>query len=146
MDVCCSPGGFSEYVLENNKCRGVGLSLPLDLGGHVPAIDTDNLATPQRYYGQSVTGVRMSVDGFGMEMFIFTPASSLHIPRYHMHFYDVTTVADRIRCEDLYGSKKPKDCLRVLKPGGMYGGGSVNWEGQGSVNWEGQGSPIIPCG
>ncbi|GAX76931.1 hypothetical protein CEUSTIGMA_g4378.t1, partial [Chlamydomonas eustigma] len=39
MDVCCSPGGFSEYVLESNNCRGVGLSLPPELGGHVVAID-----------------------------------------------------------------------------------------------------------
>ena len=47
MDVCCSPGGFSEYVLECNGCRGVGLSLPEELGGHVVAIDK-NIATPDR--------------------------------------------------------------------------------------------------
>ena len=48
MDVCCSPGGFSEYVLESNTCRGVGLSLPMELGGHVVAIDYDNIATSDR--------------------------------------------------------------------------------------------------
>ena len=56
MDVCCSPGGFSEYVLESNQCRGVGLSLPLELGGHVPAIDTERFATPDRC-GRSGEGV-----------------------------------------------------------------------------------------
>lgn len=48
MDVCSSPGGFSEYVLECNSCRGVGLSLPEELGGHVVAIDKEKVATPDR--------------------------------------------------------------------------------------------------
>ena len=57
--------------------------------------------------------------------FLHTPPSL----RYHLFFHDVTTVCGRIRCESLYGgipsssgapggSKPPKECLRVLQPGG----------------------------
>jgi len=40
--------------------------------------------------------------------------------RYHIHFYDVTTVASRVRCERLDGGKKPAECLRILQPGGEW--------------------------
>ncbi|KAG1658427.1 hypothetical protein FOA52_009609 [Chlamydomonas sp. UWO 241] len=50
MDVCCSPGGFSEYVLETcPSSKGIGISLPEELGGHIVAIDTQRFATPDRY-------------------------------------------------------------------------------------------------
>ncbi|KAG2426317.1 hypothetical protein HXX76_013074 [Chlamydomonas incerta] len=46
LDVCCCPGGFSTYSLEAGKAprKGIGLSLPPGLGGHLPAIPvrTDN--------------------------------------------------------------------------------------------------------
>jgi len=63
LDVCCSPGGFSEYVLANTQSRGVGLTLPLELGGHVPAIDKKNIATPDRYdmYFVDVTTVASTI-------------------------------------------------------------------------------------
>nr|VWO98130.1 Uncharacterized protein [Ganoderma boninense] len=35
LDVACSPGGFSSYVLGKNKrARGIGISLPESKGGH----------------------------------------------------------------------------------------------------------------
>ncbi|KAI1785803.1 hypothetical protein LXA43DRAFT_976029 [Ganoderma leucocontextum] len=35
LDVACSPGGFSSYVLRKNKhARGIGISLPVAQGGH----------------------------------------------------------------------------------------------------------------
>ncbi|KAG2436108.1 hypothetical protein HYH02_011618 [Chlamydomonas schloesseri] len=46
LDVCCCPGGFSTYSLEAGKAprKGIGLSLPPQYGGHLPAIPerTDN--------------------------------------------------------------------------------------------------------
>ena len=68
MDVCCSPGGFSEYVLECNTCRGVGLSLPMELGGHVVAIDYDNVATPDRLVGMRKVVVRRMLVSVSMHV------------------------------------------------------------------------------
>ena len=45
--------------------------------------------------------------------------SNIILFRYHIHFYDVTTVASRVRCESLNGGKKPAECLRILQPGGV---------------------------
>lgn len=42
LDVCCCPGGFSAYTLDAQPAaRGIGLSLPPDLGGHIPAIEQE---------------------------------------------------------------------------------------------------------
>ncbi len=38
-----------------------------------------------------------------------------------MYFYDVTTVADRIRCYSLYGDKAPAQCLALLQPDTPFG-------------------------
>ncbi|GLC71811.1 hypothetical protein PLESTF_001169600 [Pleodorina starrii] len=43
LDVCCCPGGFSTYSLTAGAAprKGIGLSLPPELGGHLPAIQTE---------------------------------------------------------------------------------------------------------
>eukprot|EP00798_Chlamydomonas_sp_ICE-L_P028274 gene28273-31380_t len=79
MDVCCSPGGFSEYVLDCVDCTGIGLTLPLENGGHIPAID-HKVATPS-----SAGLYRLSQS-----------KSKAKPNRYHMHSVDVTTVANEL--------------------------------------------------
>ncbi|KAG2490719.1 hypothetical protein HYH03_010876 [Edaphochlamys debaryana] len=48
LDVCCCPGGFSTYSLTAGPAprKGIGLSLPPELGAHLPAIE---LETDQYY-------------------------------------------------------------------------------------------------
>ncbi|GIL83390.1 hypothetical protein Vretimale_11239 [Volvox reticuliferus] len=40
LDVCCCPGGFSTYLITAGPAprKGIGFSLPPELGGHLPAI------------------------------------------------------------------------------------------------------------
>lgn len=49
LDVCCAPGGFSEYVLENKQARGFGITLPEHMGGH-KFDHGEQLANAERYH------------------------------------------------------------------------------------------------
>ncbi|THH17884.1 hypothetical protein EW146_g3020 [Bondarzewia mesenterica] len=41
LDLGCSPGGFSSYILHKNRnARGVGISLPVEQGGHLFALES----------------------------------------------------------------------------------------------------------
>lgn len=35
LDICCAPGGFSKYILNNAVATGAGVSLNVELGGHI---------------------------------------------------------------------------------------------------------------
>ncbi|KAH9478147.1 hypothetical protein JR316_0008600 [Psilocybe cubensis] len=44
LDLGCSPGGFSSYILENNpNAIGTGVSLPVEEGGHEFLLESDYL-------------------------------------------------------------------------------------------------------
>ncbi|KAG2490714.1 hypothetical protein HYH03_010872 [Edaphochlamys debaryana] len=75
LDVCCCPGGFSTYSLTAGPAprKGIGLSLPPELGGHLPAIE---LETDQYYLH-------------------FVDVTTTD--QYYLHFVDVTTVAAGVR-------------------------------------------------
>ncbi|KAF5843624.1 hypothetical protein DUNSADRAFT_10799 [Dunaliella salina] len=81
MDVCCCPGGFSEYfLLTVPHARGVGLSLPIELGGHILAENTMNRKT-----GASEPSVLVKDK-----------------QRYTIYFQDITTVASSLTAADLW--------------------------------------------
>ncbi|GFR48968.1 hypothetical protein Agub_g10983, partial [Astrephomene gubernaculifera] len=69
LDVCCCPGGFSTYSLTAGEAprKGIGLSLPPELGGHLPAIELET----DKYFLQFVdvttvaAGVRVADMGVG---------------------------------------------------------------------------------
>ncbi|KAJ7163273.1 hypothetical protein C8R46DRAFT_1177454 [Mycena filopes] len=45
LDLGCCPGGFSSYILSKNAyATGVGISLPVESGGHACLLEEDNLA------------------------------------------------------------------------------------------------------
>ncbi|KAJ7134479.1 hypothetical protein C8R44DRAFT_770555 [Mycena epipterygia] len=44
LDLGCCPGGFSSYILgKNPRASGVGISLPVESGGHACLLDEDHL-------------------------------------------------------------------------------------------------------
>ncbi|KAF8208665.1 hypothetical protein K438DRAFT_1812674 [Mycena galopus ATCC 62051] len=45
LDLGCCPGGFSSYILgKNPHASGVGISLPVERGGHACLLEEDHLA------------------------------------------------------------------------------------------------------
>ncbi|KAJ6466490.1 hypothetical protein C8R45DRAFT_910536 [Mycena sanguinolenta] len=45
LDLGCCPGGFSSYILEKNPhAVGVGISLPVERGGHACLLEEDHLS------------------------------------------------------------------------------------------------------
>ncbi|KAL6754580.1 hypothetical protein V8C86DRAFT_2696997 [Haematococcus lacustris] len=96
MDVCCAPGGFSEYTLAiNPNARGLGLSLNRKLGGHIACFESYNFR-----------------DSCPM------PCVLKDEKRYHMHFVDVTTVAATFMCGPLLGpqGRPPKEAMFTDDP------------------------------
>ncbi|CAK5284378.1 unnamed protein product [Mycena citricolor] len=52
LDLGCCPGGFTSYILDKNpRASGVGISLPVEQGGHAclldPAVLTSSAADPR---------------------------------------------------------------------------------------------------
>lgn len=81
MDVCCCPGGFSEYfLLTVPHARGVGLSLPTELGGHILAENTMNRKTG------------------GSEPSVLVKDKQ----RYTIYFQDITTIASTLTAADFW--------------------------------------------
>ncbi|KXZ53580.1 hypothetical protein GPECTOR_6g497 [Gonium pectorale] len=70
LDVCCCPGGFSTYSLTAGPAprKGIGLSLPPELGGHLPAIqqETDNYFLQFVDVTTVAAGVRVADMGVGV--------------------------------------------------------------------------------
>uniref|UniRef100_A0A0G4G283 Ribosomal RNA methyltransferase FtsJ domain-containing protein n=1 Tax=Chromera velia CCMP2878 TaxID=1169474 RepID=A0A0G4G283_9ALVE len=42
MDICCASGGFSQYVLEESRGHGFGVTLPYEKGGHPMLLQNSN--------------------------------------------------------------------------------------------------------
>ncbi|KAJ6584697.1 hypothetical protein B0H19DRAFT_925897, partial [Mycena capillaripes] len=52
LDLGCCPGGFSSYILGKNPyATGVGISLPVESGGHSCLLEEDNLSRFELYWG-----------------------------------------------------------------------------------------------
>ncbi|PNH00994.1 hypothetical protein TSOC_013143 [Tetrabaena socialis] len=69
LDVCCCPGGFSTYALTAGPAprKGIGLSLPPDLGGHLPAIPLETEQYLLHFVDVTTVAAGVRVGDMGLE-------------------------------------------------------------------------------
>ncbi|KAI0628183.1 hypothetical protein C8Q77DRAFT_476386 [Trametes polyzona] len=61
LDIGCSPGGFTSYVLRSNpQARGVGISLPQAQGGHALTLDPGLMHDRFEYIERDLLGYNRS--------------------------------------------------------------------------------------
>ncbi|TFK49424.1 hypothetical protein OE88DRAFT_1662999 [Heliocybe sulcata] len=61
LDLGCCPGGFTSYVLERNgMARGLGVSLPVDQGGHVCCLEARARNRFQLYFADVTSFFQLS--------------------------------------------------------------------------------------
>ncbi|KAJ7695953.1 hypothetical protein B0H17DRAFT_1131144 [Mycena rosella] len=76
----CCPGGFSSYILEkNSRASGVGISLPIESGGHACLLEEDHLLRFELHWAD-LTQYQLGptfIDGAQLQNFPVSPGFDL---------------------------------------------------------------------
>ncbi|EPQ53652.1 hypothetical protein GLOTRDRAFT_45291, partial [Gloeophyllum trabeum ATCC 11539] len=78
LDLGCCPGGFSSYILtKNRKARGIGVSLPVEEGGHESMLENEFQPRFDLYFAD-ITSFQLGPSTIDHERFwsLPTPISS----------------------------------------------------------------------
>ncbi|KAJ7714201.1 hypothetical protein B0H16DRAFT_1619145 [Mycena metata] len=80
LDLGCCPGGFSSYILNKNPyASGVGISLPVESGGHACLLEDENLSRFELHWAD-LTRYQLGpafIDDPQLQNFPFAPSFDL---------------------------------------------------------------------